>query len=352
MCHFIENFCELETPLQVRVGWVLAKLCLNPLLADLIPENAVARAHESDAHASLAYLRALARYRLNLEVPSQPYSIREFERIAEAAPPGVCHIDAHYQMVVQGVKQHNNLSHVERWQPLHLRAIERSRDVLDEFTHTLVMTRFHRVGGFLPQMRRDPAGTVDEMERSEAYARALERSDEVHTIVAKEMLYPVLESRIKEALWLKDFDKALARAEEITELCPSDARAWLHRGQVHVAREEAEEALRSYRNAARLAPPGREVALFMAGQCLEALERDREACDAYVMALEADALGISSVERLMEVSERLGERALHRWARDRFAALRAEQERTEERPSEAYKNLPPPMPASEARVEA
>ncbi len=337
-----EAFAELEPAQQVRLSWLLGKLCLQSCLLGLLPQKVEERAARSGPDASLAYLRALARYRLQLDDPRQPYSLGEFERVANEAPPGIARVDAHYQMVVQNVKHRNDVAAVERWQALHLRAIESSKRELDPFEQGLVMTRYHRVGGFVPQLRRDRQGTVEEMELAEQYARALPTDTPERRTAALEMLYPVIESRTKEALWLGDKDLALERARTLTTLSPHDPRAWLHLGQVYVDREELEPAAAAYRRSARCSPPGREVALFMLGQCLEELGQLEAARDAYVGSLDVDPLGVSAAESLFELAGRLDERPLARWAQEHLERLRAHRATAVPRALEPYKSLPAP----------
>lgn len=346
LCEAVEAFDDLVVEQQVRLAWLIGKLCLYRFLTAFLPEGVADRIRTSHEHASLAYLRALGRYRLMLDGETQDYSMVEFERIAAEAPPGIARVDSHYQMVAQNVKHHNDLAGAERWQADHLTAIESSRTVLDDFTYQLVMSRYHRVAGFLPQMRRDKAGVEHEMSLAEKYARELPRDDDVHELAAKEMLYPVLESRTKEAMWMGDLELALQRAVELTELSPHDPRAWLHLGELHVERDEIEDAVRAYRKTVRYAPPGAEVALFMIGQCLEALEDPAAACDAYVGALRIDPLGVSSAERLSEVARATGSHALLAWATALLEELGVDPSEAAELGAEPYKHMPPPEEGS------
>jgi tetratricopeptide (TPR) repeat protein len=265
--------------------------------------------------------------------------VDEFERIALNAPPGIARIDSHYQMVSQHVKNAGDLEAAEYWQKKHLEAIDSSRSEIDEFNYILVMSRYYRVGGFLPQMRQDAEGVVREMDLAEEYALALPRRNEVERIAADEMLYPVYESRTKEALWLDDLDLAEERALKTVKLSPYDARAWLHLGQVYCDREDAEQALQAYLRAVRLAPPGREIAWFMAGQCYEQMDELELACDAYLVSLENDPLGVSAAEQLVEVADKLGHSAISRWARSRLEDLAERQEISPEAQPEPYKNF-------------
>lgn len=348
LCEAMRSFDSLPTRSQVRLTWTVAKMCFQQAMLDLVPASIVERISESGDHASLAYLRAYSRYRMNLDDASLPYSIDEFQKIASEAPPGIARIDASYQVVVQNVKHHNDLAKVEFWQAKHMEAIEQSRAELDEFTYLLVMSRYHRVGGFVPQMRRQIEPMVREMDLAEQYALDLPRTDEFYRIAADEMLYPVLESRSKEAIWLEDYDLALERAQRTVKLSPYDARAWLHLGQIYIEREEPEEAVAAYRRSARLAPPGREIAWFMAGQCYEVLDDLESACDAYLSSLQADPLGIASAERLEDVATQLDYAPILRWVRPRLAEMEKLQVHTPAPRPQPYKHLPPPVEQAKA----
>jgi tetratricopeptide (TPR) repeat protein len=342
LCELIDSFDALPCRSQTRLAWTLSKLCFQRVAVDLIPPSCSERVGESDELAGLAFVRCYSRYRMSVDDPSAPSSASEFEQLATESAPGINRIDATYQMVVQNVKHAGDVERAEAWQALHLRAIRESRSELDDFTYLFVMSRYHRVGGFIPQMRRQAKAVVDEMELAERYALELPRRDEVHRIAADEVLYPVLESRIKEALWLKDNDLALERAERLVKLSPSDSRAWLQLGEVQVERERPEEALRAYRNAARFAPPGREIAWFMAGQCHEALDDLESACDAYLTSLEIDPFGIAAAELLQNAAQQLGHTAILRWVQPRLARL--ESLRAVAQPPRAwpYKHFPSP----------
>lgn len=345
LCEWVDNFEDLDRRTQVRVAWLLAKLCLFEVVERLLPESVLDNAAISPDDASLAYIRSWSRFRMRLDDPTRPYERSEFERIAAVAPPGVAQVDAYYQLVSQSSKYSGDVGATEHWQEKHLAAIERCADDVGDFQRTAFMTRYHRIGGFIPQMKRDAPGVLLEMELSEEYARMLPRPDDTHAVAADEMLYPVLESRIKEALWLKDLDSARARALEITELSPHDPRAWLHRGQVHVASGEIESALHAYRRAARFSPPGKEIARYMMAQCHEVLGDFESACDAYLDSLQVDPYAISSAKALELVAEKLGLAGVRAWAAERREELQTLKPVIKNPPVEPYRSFPPPAAA-------
>lgn len=314
LCDYVMQYKDLKPVEQVRLGWLLSKLCFYRFLLELIPQKVEKQIGKSDVHASLAYLRIWSRYRLWLDDPGQSYRLDEFRRIAEEALPGYARVDACYQMVAQSAKHKSNLATCEKWQPLHLKAIEEIRGGISDFEYRVLMSRYHRVGGFIPQLKGDVAGVSCEMDLAEQIARELPRNSKIKQVAADEILYPLIQSRLQEALWKDDLDFALKYAEEYVALSPNDARGWMHRGEVLLQREKIEEALSSYRQAVRFAPPGEEVAHFMIGQCYESMDDLHSALDAYMAALRVDPLGISAAERLADVASRLGQKQAHAWA--------------------------------------
>jgi tetratricopeptide (TPR) repeat protein len=342
LCDLVLSFGSLPCRAKVRLAWTLSKMCFQRTAANLIPASCLEEVGDSDERAGLAFVRTYSRYRMNVDDPSSPYSIEEIKKIALDSPPGINRIDANYQMVVQNVKHAGNLKEAEFWQTRHLDAINRSRDAIDDFSRLFVMSRYHRVGGFIPQMRKEPEALVREMDLAEKHALALPRSDEVHRTAADEVLFPVLESRIKEALWLRDNDLALDRARRLLALSSNDARVWLQMGEVYLECERYDDALAAYRAAVPLAPPGREVAWFMAGQCFEALDDLESACDAYVASLNSDPLGIAAAEQLEDVARRLDRTSVLRWVRPRLERLKSMQAEAAPARPWPYKSFPAP----------
>jgi tetratricopeptide (TPR) repeat protein len=342
LTELVRGFADLDLPTRVKVARMLNRLCFFRLTRDLLPDSVADAAGTSAAAAQLAWCRAIAGYKLWLEDEEPGYSLAEFDRLATTAGSHVMRISAHYQLVVQHVKHHNDVDTAEHWQRRHHTLIEELRPELDEQDYLMAMSRSYRVAGFIPQMRADAAGMVRDMELAQEYALRMDRSTDLNRRYAVEMLYPVQESRIKEALWLRDLDLALARATEHRDAHRLDARVWVHLGNVQVKREEYAEALLTFQEAVRLSPPGGEVGRFMVGQLLEEADRPQEALDAYLGALRVDPLGTASANRALEVAETLGS-GVSAWARKVVEAhkdLRARAETARPEGDGAYRDLP------------
>lgn len=339
MCRHLVAFETLEKEAATRLLWLVSKLCFYELVVALTAPSAL----HADDRPDAAYLYAWSRYRMWLDDGCDDYSLAEFEQIAVRAPVGFAKIDAAYQMVVQNAKFAGSLDECVRWQKAHRNALDAVGGVVGEFAHAVLESRFWRVGAFVPQMQRDAAGVADQMARAVDIARALPRRSGPERVAADEILYPALESRMKEHVWLGDLDSALEFATEYVALSPLDARGWMHQGDVLSETEEFEAALGAYRQAARFAPPGAEIALFMAGQCLEQLGDLRAAAEYYERSLGADPQAISAAQRLLAVARALGDGPTANWADSTLRALqRQQQEGNRQSLSMPYRSIASP----------
>ena len=305
---FVVQYPKLPHTQRALVLRVLCKLCLYDEVQRL-ESGSLVRMQVDDAEIQYHYI--LSHYAKMLDGKKHAYALKQFEILRELAPIGsLARLNATYQLVVQNVKHLYDVQAVDYWQVKHKMELESIKDKVDPFVFTQMLARFYRVGGFVQQMNNDSAEVVHQMDKAEQHARELfnwtseeSRLQHIYDICAKEILYPVLESRTKEALWLKDLGLAHKRVERLCELAPYDCRAYLQLGEVLVELNEIEEALEAYRKAAFLAPPGEEVAYFMMGQCYQRMGKDVDAHFDYMKALELDPQGISSREELKKLCE-------------------------------------------------
>jgi tetratricopeptide (TPR) repeat protein len=343
LCDFVESWAGLTPQQRVHVCWTLAKLGLFDEIISLIPDNSAELMARSEESAALAYLRAWARFRKWSDGEQDDFSPGEFAVIALNAPQGMTRIDAAYEMVRQNAKIAGNAEECERWQAVHAQAIA-SATALDDQTRTLMLSRFHRVGAFIPQFRRDAGAVAADMTRAVDLARSAAREDTDQRVAADEMLYAALESRLREALWTRDLDLALEYVDEYVALSPSAARGYMHRAEVLFRAEEWARCRQDCLEAARLAPPHADEAMFLLGQCYEREESPDEAISAYLSTLRADPLAIAAVDRLAELARVHGRQALRDWVTGYAEHLLSYAE--PEPRAAAHRDLPPPVPAA------
>ena len=342
LCDLVDSWSGLPPERRVRVCWTLTKLGLYDEILDLVPDVPVTAIARAEAWAALAYLRAWARCKKWLDNEEISFSAGEFAAVALNAPPGMARIDAAYEMARQHAKHTGDDVECERWQVVHWDAIE-SATGLDEHTRALMLSRYYRVGAFIPQFRGDAAGVDAAMTRAEDLARSAPRDDPDQAVAADEMLYAALESRIKEALWLRDTGRALEYANEYLALSPSSARGCMHRAEILFRTEEWAQCRRDCLEAIRLAPPHADEAVYLLGQVYEKEDSPDEAIGAYLATLRADPLAISAVERLLDLARAHDRPALRDWVTG-YAEHLSTYEPVESWPA-PYRDLPAPVPA-------
>jgi hypothetical protein len=177
LCEHLDTFAHLRAEVQVRVVRLLNRLGFFRYVRTLVPGDVDARIGANEHLSGLAFLRALAGYRLWLEGLEPAYRPEEFERVATTAPPGLSKIGAIYFMVRTSVKEQADLAAAQHWQAVHEKAVDEVRDDLDQQDYLMAVSRLHRVGAFIPQMKRDGAGTVRQMDLAEDYARQADYAD-------------------------------------------------------------------------------------------------------------------------------------------------------------------------------
>jgi len=342
LCDLVESWGGLSPERRVRVCWTLAKLGLYDDILNLVQNVPVETIERDDAGAALGYLRAWARSKRWLDNEEDTFSAEEFAVVALNAPPGMARIDAAYEMVRQNAKHRADAQECERWQSVHLAAID-SASGLDDHTQALMLSRYYRVGAFIPQFRGDAAAVDADMTRAVDLARSAARDDPDQAVAADEMLYAALESRLREALWLRDTTLALHHADEYVALSPNSARGYMHRAEVLFRAGLWTRCRDDCMQAARLAPPHADEAMFLLGQCHEKLDSPDAAIDAYLNVLRVDPLAISAAERLADLTATHARTALRDWVTGYLNHL-SSLEPVESWPA-PYRDLSAPEPA-------
>lgn len=308
---------DLDDEMLFRLGVLISKLGLHAQAAAVVRDVGRSRTLSEDCR----YLLSWADFRASRDDPTVSYDRSGFADIATDGTPGITAVDAAYQMSMQSAKFDRDADALEFWQVVHARRLEEVADEMDAQEHLRYVSRYHRVHGFLPQLRGDGPGMVAEMAEAERIARGLRRSTPRESVLADEMLFPVLESRMQEARWLREWDLALERMDEYLTMSPYDPTGWRHRGEISVAQHDWAAAADAFQRAAVFAPPGRAKVLFLRGQCLEKSGDDALALAAYHECIASDPLAVSAIRGVERVGARLGLTAMQQWARTRNETL-------------------------------
>lgn len=306
ICNALDHWPELTTDHRCRLVLILHALCFYSLISNIVPEISKREIIDGDVDcAELAYRRASARYVLKLPDRVSDYvtaELSELETIAMAAPPSVA-LNAALQVLVHKAKVTAPVHELTTWQTHSERMLEAAMTNGDDFTCALRLSRFYRAMAFVPQRYGDRAEVVRMMDLAERHALSIEPNNKVQHLLYLENLYPVIESRTKEALWLGDLDAALARANSLIDLDPHDSRAWLELGQVRIERNEYGAAAEAYAVAAMLGPPSSAIGRHMAGLCFRRIGQPLMAAFFFQASVEIDWRGISSHDEIQRLPD-------------------------------------------------
>ncbi len=327
LCDYLINYQELEAVSQLNVIDILKRLCLYQVILEYIPEMSDSEIASDPVAANLAYRRVLTMMMLGFESGKFDY-LDEFERIANYAPSGsMAKINAMLQLVVQYAKNLKNLKKTEFLLEIAAQEVQNTKHFVSDFIYNLLMSIYYRAIALVPLLQGNKDEVIRYMDESEFYAASLNAGDEYQQIVIEENRNIILESRTKEALWLRNIDLAQERSQQLVQRDPFDPKYYVELGEILIKQGKYEEAAKTYRSAIRLGPPYTSIAWYMAGQCYQALGELDMASDFYLACLKLDPVAICAVERLADLAPRLGNLPLANWSQLRLAQLQAQQQK-------------------------
>jgi hypothetical protein len=322
LCECLDQWPELATDQQCRLIRILHGLCFYSLILNCIPEISNIEISADADRAELAYRRASARYVLGLPGRVADYShadLSELEMIAKTVrSEDPVALNAAMMVLVHKAKIGLPAEELDEWRTCAERSLEAALAKRDDFTSALLLSRFYRAAAFVPHRRAKRAEVTRMMDLAEQHARALVPTNEAQDLLRLENLYPVIESRTKEALWLGDLDLALARAGSLIELDPYDSRAWIELGEVRLRRSEYAPAAEAYVVGATLGPPSTAIGCHMAGLCFRHLEQPLLAAFFFKASIQIDSLAISPRNEIHALPDLPVLAALKQWSLSTF----------------------------------
>lgn len=308
VCDKLDHWDDLARDDQCRLMLILHGLCFYRTISETIPSISNKEIASNPDSAELAYRRASARYMLDGPDRVDDYGfadLSELERIINTVPsehPAA--FNGALKILVHKARAGAPIDELLQWYTRSKAKLETDLRSRDKFTQNLMLSRFFRAGAFVPQRKGDRAEVVHMMDLAERYAVDLRPDTEAQKLLKLENLYPVIESRVKEALWLGDLDLALTRAQRLKDLDPFDSRAWLQLGQVLLERNEWMASAEAYAAAAILGPPSSAVGRHMAGVCFRHLGQPLLAAFFFKAAIDVDPKAISphdEIQRLLDL---------------------------------------------------
>ncbi len=192
---------------------------------------------------------------------------------------------------------------------------------MTSFERDILSSRAYRATAFSPFFEDDREGVFREIGLCEELARAAQPTTELERELATDNLYAALESIARSARYLGDEERVTRCYEELTRIDPSDAHAWLQRGDDAQRRGDLVTALDCFVRAERLAPPQGQIAAFRAARVLERLDRLDEALWFLLRATRLEPGGTSAYIRIRLLAERLGDVTLSSWSESAIATF-------------------------------
>jgi tetratricopeptide (TPR) repeat protein len=301
----LESFDILDPNKQLALLRVIQTLGFHNYVADIAMKIPLAEINDS-TRASLALLCGQSKHLHSFD-SGYTGDVTLIEHVANNAPNSKAKIAAALQLIAYYGKNQQNLNKTKYWADFALKEIELIKSQLSKFDLTRYMSVYHRAAAFVPILDGDLQEMRTEMDACRKYAQdLLNCASPSQKPVAEENHQLVLESSTKEAILLQDYDLAYQRAHELgVTLDPFDSRYKLELGQVCLLRQEYRKAAHFYHQAFLLGAPCTEIALFMEGQCYEAIGDLEAAYRCYLLCLDYDPKAISALKKVAELTPKL-----------------------------------------------
>jgi tetratricopeptide (TPR) repeat protein len=268
LCRAIESWSDLPANRQVRLAGLLHALCFYGVTLRLTGHSSIRLTGPDDV--LLAYWRASARYMADLPQHVSAYSIADmgdFEKIArDGRRHPVMQFLASIKLLVHEAKTRRRIG-VLRAAAVRSEGLLAAAAKGPSFLRHLYTSHFNRAVAMVSQAEAKPIEVTRHMELAERHARAMVPRSAAERVLRRENLHPVLESRVKEALWRGQHERAVQLAREVISIDPYDPKSWLELGEALALNDRMQEAAEAYASAAVLGPPGSVIGLHMAGVC-------------------------------------------------------------------------------------
>lgn len=315
------RFDGLSAEEQIRLVTLLVSLGMHSDVLKLVPKFP-ADGLSDPVTAELAFLRTVSQITSHYDYGTK-FDKQALIDIMDNAPHGdMSRIRAAHALIVFVSKVGNDPALAHRAADAMQQAVN-DRAPQNALDRHLLISRLYRGISMVPLMERDVAEVVRQMDEAEAHARAALAATltKRQSLIARENLMTVLESRTKEAIFVGDLDLAGVRSSEQLSIDPHDPKNHIEFGDIHLRLGRLEEAREAFHKASVLGPPGVAVALFLAGQASEKLGDYQAATDYYMRTLTVDPEGYSALERLVKLGAELDVPGVEKWISTRLLEL-------------------------------
>lgn len=220
-----------------------------------------------------------------------------------------------------------NIAELKIWRDRGFEVLHQIQNIqeFDDFEKQLLTSRFYRAVCFLPFLTGDKDKLRKEIEICESYARNLTpgNKSKFQTLLYRENLFPMLETKARIFQYLGESEIALDSMEEIVfKVDPFDTKAWIQVGELREKNGDLEKALEAFQTAGNLGAPLGGLAWYRAGRASEKMEDLLWAKHCYMQSLQLCPKGLSPLKRLEAIAKIEGDCYLKSWCSINLEALK------------------------------
>jgi len=302
LCACCDETDALMEPRRSNLLWLLYRLTFFELAVSfakqLLPSAGKAE------RPFLLCIIGLCNYAMSVDGSAHLDTAPFADAYAEATPGSWASVEASYFLSQTNARTVGDVNSLQHWLSRHRQAVETAE--VDEHDRAKLWSRYYRIHALLPQLEGRHEEMVQDMDLAEHWLAEMSSATMPHRAELRALRYACNESRIKEALVTGDVALAEERARRAIAFEPNDGRLFLHLGQVLIETGDIAAAVHAYSTAALLTPWGAEVALFMMGQCYEAMEEYWPALHCYRSSATIDPLSVSARDAAIRLAAALG----------------------------------------------
>jgi tetratricopeptide (TPR) repeat protein len=298
----VRGFRTADEECRMGIARVLIGLAMYPAVSTLLSDYSLCRRGASPEEAALCYLFAFGRYMMRLGGADHRETINRLVVLHHSAPQrSQARLSAALKLLVLFGRFRQSASLASEWREHARRALEDHLPSVDTFAAGMWTSRFHRAAAYVPFLQGNLRGALLALRYALREGESLHPKNRVEGILARENLYPILESMGKTLELAGQVTAARRYYKRLVQVDPSDSKAWIELGNAHFAVGRFREAATCYGRGAYLGPPGTEIAAYLEGVCWKKLGQRGPAAWSFLDSLRADREGISPHKELLEI---------------------------------------------------